>query len=72
MKTSQFFVISAIVVTVTFFGVLSVFNLPQSVTDWFISDVILGAILYINYLVITILSGTSKARTYYSGKNVTA
>lgn len=56
MKTSQIFIISAIVISITFFGVLSVFDLPESVTDWFISDVILGAILYINYLVIAMLS----------------
>jgi hypothetical protein len=43
-----------------------VFDLPESVTDWFISDVILGAILYINYLVIAMLSDFPKSRMYYT------
>ncbi|MBY0474740.1 MAG: C4-dicarboxylate ABC transporter [Nitrosomonas sp.] len=72
MKTSQIFVISAIVITATFFGILSIFDLPESVTDWFISDVILGAILYINYLVIAMLSNVSKTRMYYTRKKFTA
>ncbi|WP_293005229.1 C4-dicarboxylate ABC transporter [Nitrosomonas sp.] len=72
MKTSQIFVVSAIVITATFFGILSIFDLPESVTDWFISDVILGAILYINYLVIAVLSNASKTRRSYAGKKVTA
>ena len=72
MKTSQIFVVSAIVITATFFGILSIFDLPESVTDWFISDVILGAILYINYLVIAVLSNASTTRRSYAGKKVTA
>ncbi len=72
MKTSQIFVISAIVISVTFFGILSVFDLPESVTEWFISDVILGAILYVNYLLIAMLSNASSSRMYYTRKKVTA
>ncbi|SEF54748.1 C4-dicarboxylate ABC transporter [Nitrosomonas ureae] len=71
MKTNQIFVISAIVITTTFFGALSVFDLPESVTDWLISDVILGAILYINYLVIAMLSDSPKSRMHYTRKKVT-
>ncbi|PSJ17766.1 C4-dicarboxylate ABC transporter [Nitrosomonas supralitoralis] len=72
MKTSQIFAISAVVITATFFGILSVFDLPESMTQWVISDIILGAILYINYLVIVMLSNTSKTRTYYPSKKVIA
>lgn len=72
MKTSQVFVISALLISTTFFGVLSLFGLPESVVEWFISDVILGAILYINYLVIAIAHGASKANIYSSHKKVTA
>ena len=72
MKTSQIFIISAIVISTTFFGILSVFDLPESVTEWFISDVILGAILYVNYLLIAMLSSASSSRMYYTRKKVTA
>jgi hypothetical protein len=72
MKTNQIFIISAIVITATFFGALSVFDLPESVTDWFISDVILGTVLYINYLVIAMLSDSPKSRMHYARKKVIA
>ena len=46
MKTGHIFVISALVISSTFFGILSLYNLPESVTEWVISDIILGAVLY--------------------------
>lgn len=71
MKTSQIFIISAIIISGTFFGVLSLFELPQSVTEWVISDAILGVILYLSYLVIAMVSGSSK-KVHFSSKRVTA
>ncbi len=71
MKTSQIFIISAIIISGTFFGVLSLFELPQSVTEWVISDAILGVILYLSYLVIAMVSGSSK-KVHFSPKRVTA
>lgn len=66
MKTSQIFIISAIIISGTFFGVLSMFELPQSVTEWVISDIIFGIILYLSYLVIAMVSGSSKTKVRYS------
>ncbi len=60
MKTGQIFAISAIVISAIFFGVLSVFDLPHSVMDWVISDVILGIILYLSYLAIVMVYGPSR------------
>ncbi|MBA3755114.1 MAG: C4-dicarboxylate ABC transporter [Nitrosomonas sp.] len=71
MKTSQIFIISAIIISGTFFGVLSLFELPQSVTEWVISDTILGVILYVSYLVIAMVSGSSK-KVHFSSKRVAA
>ena len=72
MKTGHIFIISALVISTTFFGVLSMFNLPESATEWVISDIILGTILYVNYLVIDMSSSSNKTKTHYSSKKVTA
>lgn len=72
MKTGHIFVISALVISGTFFGVLSLFNLPESATEWVISDIILGTVLYVNYLIIVMGTGSSKSRVHYSSKKVTA
>lgn len=72
MRTSQVFAMSAIVISVMFFSVLSIFELPQSVMDWVISDIILGIILYLGYLGIVLVNGSSKTRLYDSTKKVTA
>ena len=71
MKTSQIFIISAVIISGTFFGVLSLFELPQSATEWVISDTILGVILYLSYLVIAMVSGSSK-KVHFSSKRVAA
>ena len=71
MKTSQIFIIAAIIISGTFFGVLSLFELPQSTAEWIISDVILGVVLYLSYLVIAMLSGSSKI-LHFSSKKVAA
>lgn len=73
MKTNHIFVISALVISAVFFSILSIFDLPDSVASWLISDVILGAILYVNYLVMAMASGASKHRIgVYGNKKVTA
>lgn len=72
MKTSQIFVLSALVITGAYFGVLSLFELPETTTEWILSDIILGTILYVNYLVIAMAYGSSKTRKSYSVKKVTA
>lgn len=70
MKTGNIFIISALIISGTFFGVLSLYDLPESTTEWFISDIILGAILYVNYLVIAMAASSTK--THYPSKKVTA
>lgn len=58
MKTSQIFAMSALIISGVFFSVLSLFEL--SFIEWFISDVILGVILYFSYLVIALVWGGSE------------
>ena len=70
MKTSQIFIISAIIISGTFFGILSLFELPQSVTEWVISDIILGVILYLSYLVVAMASGSSRSKVHFSSKKI--
>ena len=72
MKTNQIFIIAAIVISGTFFGILSMFGLPQSVMEWVISDIGLGVILYLSYLILTMISGSSKNKMKFSSKRVTA
>ena len=71
MKTIQVFLMSAVIISGAFFGVLSMFELPQSTTEWVVSDAILGVVLYLSYLVIA-TSGPSKAKARYSLKKATA
>lgn len=72
MKTSHIFVLSALVITGAYFGFLSFFELPETTTEWVLSDIILGVILYVNYLAIAMAHGSSKTSKYYSEKKVTA
>jgi hypothetical protein len=72
MKTSHIFVLSALVITGAYFGVLSLFELPETTMEWVISDIILGAILYVNYLVIAMAHGSSKISKFQSDKKVTS
>lgn len=72
MKTSQIFILSALIISATFFGILSMFDLPESMMEWVISDIILGAILYLSYLVLVMTGSSSKTKMHYPGKKVTA
>lgn len=69
MKTSHIFILKALVISATFFGVLSVFDLPESLVEWVISDVIL--IAYLTYLAITMAYGSPKNVAHYTKKEVT-
>lgn len=60
MKTNQIFVISALIVSAAFFGILSLFDLPHSTMEWLISDIVLGLILYLSYLAIAMSRSTSR------------
>lgn len=71
MKTSHIFVLSALVITGGYFGVLSLYELPETTMEWVISDIILGTILYVNYLVIAMAHGPSKTGKFHSDKKVT-
>lgn len=62
MKINKLLVASSLTISGVFFGVLSLLNLPESVTEWVISDIMLGAILYVNYLVIALAHSSSSTR----------
>ena len=69
MSTSQIFIISAMVLGGTFLGIMSIFDLPQSVAGWVISDIILAA--HLDYLFITFIRGKSKTKVEHSSRRVT-
>ncbi len=58
MKMNQTFVILALAIIGIFFSVMSFFKL--SLVEWFISDIILGGILYFSYLVIASIWADSR------------
>lgn len=60
MNSNLVFALIAIVITTVFFNVLVLFELPVSLMDWLISDVILGIILYMSYLAIVITRSAPK------------
>jgi hypothetical protein len=41
-------------------------------TEWVISDIALGIILYLSYLVIAMASGSSRKKVQYSSRKVSA
>ena len=73
MKTFQVLFMSALIVSGVVFGMLSMFELPMPTTlvEWVVSDVILGATLYLVYLGIAGFS-TSKTNMRHTLKKVTA
>jgi len=60
MKTTQTFIISSVVISSIFTVVLAMYEIPQTAMDWVLSEVILGVIVYINYLVIAVTLSSSK------------
>ena len=71
MKTSHIFVLSALVISGTFFGVLSLFESPETVIEQVTLDIILGSILYVGYLVFGMTYSSSKTRKHYPVRKVT-
>ena len=71
MKTFQLFVVSAVILTGILFGISSWFGLSPSATEWIVSDIIIGAILYLIYLVAA-ASSPYKTRAGYSLNKGTA
>ena len=64
MKAVPVFIIASVILTGVFFGILSLFNLPHSWAEWIVSDIILGIILYLSYLVIAAFS-SDKTKTHF-------
>lgn len=65
MKIFQLFIISTTILTGVLFGISSWFGLSLSTTEWIVSDIILGTILYLAYLVVAAYS-SYKTRASYS------
>lgn len=61
MKTSHIFFASALVITGTFFGILTIFELPESLMQWITSDVFLGMVLFMSYCIIAMQHNHSKS-----------
>lgn len=72
MKTNQMVITTLFLISGIFFAVLSLFDLPASLMSWIISDVILGAILYVSYLIIAFAHGSSKQSGDRSNKRMYA
>lgn len=69
MNKSQIFIILAIVISGTFFGIMSIFELPASIMGWVISDIIL--FLYLGYLMSIFIRSSLKTKEQHSSKKVT-
>lgn len=72
MKTSYIFILSVLAISGTFFGVLSLFESPETVIEQVTLDIILGSILYVGYLVFAMIYSSSKTRKHYPANKVTA
>lgn len=70
MKPSQIFILLTIVIGGAFLGIMSAFDLPQSVAGWVISDIVLA--VYLGYLLFTFVRGSSNISVEHFSKKVTA
>ena len=70
MKPSQIFILLTIDIGGAFLGIMSVFDLPQSVAGWVISDIVLA--VYLGYLLFTFVRGSSNISVEHFSKKVTA
>jgi hypothetical protein len=70
MKPSQIFILLTIVIGGAFVGIMSAFDLPQSVAGWVISDIVLA--VYLGYLLFTFVRGSSDPSVEHFSKKVTA
>ena len=66
MKTIQLFVISILIISGAIFGGLYLLGLPQSAIEWIISDISLGIVVYMSYLIIVMTRDAAKAKVQYS------
>lgn len=62
MKTNYLFISVAIGISIAFFSVLSIIGFPNSVEGWIFSDVILGVILYLSYLLLVLTHNSSRKK----------
>lgn len=60
MKSSQVFFIIALSISFIILGALSISASPETITDWIVSDIILGSILYLIYLVSALIQRTKR------------
>ncbi|WP_297324099.1 hypothetical protein [Nitrosomonas sp.] len=83
MKTSHFFLSTAVKVSFILFGIMPVIGLilfgampissiVQSVINWAGMDIILGVTVFLGYLIITAIRGVLKKRTYHSSMRISA
>jgi hydrogenase maturation factor len=70
MKPSQIFILLTIVIGGAFLGIMSAFDLPQSVAGWVISDIVLA--VYLGYLLFTFVRGSSNTSVEHFSRKVTA
>ena len=71
MKIFQLFIVATAILTGVLFGLSSWLGLSLSTTEWIVSDIILGTVLYLGYLVVAAYN-SDKIRTGYSSDKVTA
>lgn len=60
MKTNKILMLATFSFVAIFVIVVAIVGLPQFITAWFITDVIVGMLLYVGYLVSTLKYGPSK------------
>jgi len=60
MKSGQTFFVIALSISFIILGVLSIFAFPETVADWIVSDIILGSVLYLTYLVSALIQSTKR------------
>ena len=65
MKKTQIFIISSVLISSIFTVILAMYEIPQTTMDWVLSEIILGVIIYINYLVSAMTFSSSKV-DYFS------
>ena len=71
MKVFQLFIVAAAILTGVLFGLSSWLGLSLSTTEWIVSDIILGTVLYLGYLVVAAFN-SYKIRTGYPLNKITA
>lgn len=64
MKKTQIFIISSVLISSIFTVILALYEIPQTTMDWVLSEIILGVIIYINYLVIAVTLSSSKVNHF--------